>query len=136
MVDEVRLLRLLRAVTDDLSFLRVEAGADEQRRADPIWLRGVKYTYVTAIEACVDAGQHVCAAQGWGPPRDNGHVMILLAEHRVLDADLAGRVRQAVGFRNILVHDYIDVDDAVVVARLADLSDLDDFVAALAHLTR
>jgi len=62
--------------------------------------------------------------------------MILLAEHRVLDADLAGRVRQAVGFRNILVHDYIDVDDAVVVARLADLSDLDDFVAALAHLTR
>jgi len=62
--------------------------------------------------------------------------MSVLAEHRVLDADLAGRVHRAVGFRDILVHDDIDVDDAVVVARCGDLSDLADFVAALAHLTR
>lgn len=32
----------------------------------------------------------------------------------------------------MLVHDYVDVDDAVVVARLADLSDLSGFVAAVA----
>ncbi|TCJ33949.1 hypothetical protein E0504_35070 [Parafrankia sp. BMG5.11] len=40
----------LRAVTDDLSVLRREADAGDERRADPIWLRGVKYTFVTAIE--------------------------------------------------------------------------------------
>jgi len=60
-------------------------------------------------------------------------LMSVLAEHRVLDADLAGRVHRAVGFRDILVHDDIDVDDAVVVARFGDHA---DFVAALAHLTR
>ena len=48
------MFRLLRAVTDDLSVLRSEAGADEVRRADPLWLRGIKYTFVTAIEAVVD----------------------------------------------------------------------------------
>jgi uncharacterized protein YutE (UPF0331/DUF86 family) len=55
----------LRNVTDDLGVLRQESHADEGRRADPIWLRGVKYTFVTAIEACIDLAQHVCSAQGW-----------------------------------------------------------------------
>jgi uncharacterized protein YutE (UPF0331/DUF86 family) len=38
-----------------------EPGASQERRQDPIWLRGVKYTFVTAIEACVDVAQHICA---------------------------------------------------------------------------
>lgn len=134
MVDEVRLLRLLRAVHDGIAVLQREAVADAERRADPMWLRGVKYTFVTAIEGCVDAGQHVCAAQGWGPPRDNGQVMSVLAEHGVLEPGLARRMRQVVGFRNVLVHDYVDVDDDVVLARLLDLSDLDNFVTMLSQL--
>jgi len=40
-VDEVRILRLLRSVTDDLAVLGAEASADERRRADLLWLRGV-----------------------------------------------------------------------------------------------
>lgn len=134
MVDEVRLLRLLRSASNELSVLRQESGADEQRRADPIWLRGVKYTFVTAIEACIDAGQHVCSAEGWGPPQDNGDVMVVLAGHGVLQVDMGQRMRQAVGFRNVLVHEYVTVDDAVVLARLTDLEDLDAFVTALSRL--
>jgi hypothetical protein len=53
-VDEDRVLRLLRSIADDTAVLRQEAGATQERRQDPIWLRGVKYTFVTAIEACVD----------------------------------------------------------------------------------
>ncbi|MBV9142554.1 MAG: DUF86 domain-containing protein [Pseudonocardiales bacterium] len=129
MVDEVRVLRLLRSISDDLAVLRAEASADPGRRADPLWLRGVKYTFVTAIEAAVDVAQHVCAAQGWGPPRDNGDAIRLLGAHGVLPADLADRLRRAVEFRNVLVPDYVEVDNAVVLERLANLSDLDDFVA-------
>ena len=69
MVDEVRVLRLLRSISDDLAVLRAEASADPERRADPLWLRGIKYTFVTAIEACVDVAQHVCASKGWGRRR-------------------------------------------------------------------
>lgn len=136
MIDEVRLLRLLRSVSDDVAVLRGEAAAGLLRQADPMWLRGVKYAFVTAIEGRIDAGQHACSAQGWGPPNTNGDVMRVLAEHGVLEAGLGARMRLAVGFRNVLVHDYIDVDDEVELARLADLSDLDAFVTALAALTR
>ena len=132
MVDEGRVLRLLRSVTDDLAVLKQESAAGAARRRDPIWLRGVKYTFVTAIEACVDVAQHICAAEGWGPPVDNGDAARLLGEHGVLAAELAASVRKAVGFRNVLVHEYVEVDDKVVISRLGDLSDLENFVRAVA----
>jgi uncharacterized protein YutE (UPF0331/DUF86 family) len=131
-VDEGRVLRLLRGVTDDVAVLRRESAADQERRYDPIWLRGVKYTFITAIEACVDVAQHICAAEGWGPPADNGDAVRLLGEHVVLTAELATSIRKAVGFRNVLVHEYIEVNDTIVVERLADLRDLEEFVRQVA----
>jgi hypothetical protein len=83
-VDELRVLRLLRSISDDLAVLPAEASADPGRQADPLWLRGVKYTFVTAIEAAIDVAQHVCAVQGWGPPQDNGDAIRLLGAHGVL----------------------------------------------------
>jgi uncharacterized protein YutE (UPF0331/DUF86 family) len=131
-VDEVRVERLLRAITDDLAFLRVEAGADAARRDDPAWLRAVKYAFVTSIEACLDVAQHLCASEGWGPPATNADALVVLGRHGVVDGDLARRLAQAVGFRNVLVHEYVTVDDVIVERRLDDLSDLDGFVAAVA----
>ena len=104
----------------------------EERRQDPIWLRGVKYTFVTAIEACVDVAQHICATEGWGPPTDNGDAVRLLGGHGVLTTELAISIRKAVGFRNVLVHDYIEVDDSIVVDRLKSLGDLEEFVRQVA----
>ncbi|ORA78805.1 DUF86 domain-containing protein [Mycobacterium malmoense] len=128
MVDDIRVFRLLRAITDDLGVLRQESTASEERRADPMWLRGVKYGFVTAIEACVDIAQHICAAQGWGPPSDNGDAMKVLGRHGALSDDVSDAMRKAVGFRNVLVHEYVEVSDEIVVRRLGDLGDLDRFV--------
>jgi uncharacterized protein YutE (UPF0331/DUF86 family) len=131
-IDEDRVLRLLRSIADDTAVLRQETEASEDRRRDPIWLRGIKYTFVTAIEACVDVAQHICATEGWGPPADNGDAIRLLGKHGVLTTELATSMRKAVGFRNVLVHDYIEVNDEIVVARLKGLSDLDEFVRQVA----
>lgn len=133
MVDEVRVLRLLRALTDDLTVLTQEAVADEQRRGDPLWLAGIKYTFLTAIEACLDVAQHFCSSEGWGPPRDNGDAMTLLGRHGVLDPEFAQRMRRAVGFRNVLVHEYVDVDDGIVLSRLANFEDLEQFAHEVAR---
>ena len=125
MVDEVRVERLLRSLSDDVAYLREESLAGEDRRADPAWLPAVKYTFVTAIEAMVDVAQHFCATEGWGPPSTNGDALRVLGRHRVLDPDLAALLAAAVGFRNVLVHVYVTVDDGIVLARLGDLSELE-----------
>jgi uncharacterized protein YutE (UPF0331/DUF86 family) len=132
-VDELRVRRLLRSISDDLRRLEVEADADAARREDPMWLPGVKYTLITAIEGCVDVAQHLCASEGWGPPADNGDAARVLARHGVLRRDHADRLAQAVGFRNVLVHEYVAVDDSIVLARLGDLSDLDEFLRRIAE---
>lgn len=133
MIDEVRVARLLRAVTDDTLVLDRESAASDDRRSDPLWLPGIKYTFVTAIEACLDVAQHLCSSEGWGPPADNGEALRLLGEHGVLEPALADSMRRAVGFRNVLVHEYISVDDDVVVSRLDDLQDLREYVRAVSN---
>ena len=85
----------------------------------------VKYAFITAIEACVDVAQHICVTQGWGPPRDNGDALAVLGRHGVIAPELAGRMRLAAGLRNVLFHEYVEVDDDVVLGRLRDPSDLE-----------
>ncbi len=128
MVDEVRVYRLLRVVTDEVAILHRESDAGDERRADPLWLRGIKYTFVTSIEACVDIAQHICSAEGWGPPADNGDAMKVLGRHGVLTPEASDAMRKAVGFRNVLVHEYVAVSDEIVASRLADLRDFEQFV--------
>ena len=129
----MRVLRLLRAITDALSRLTAEATADSNRRSDPMWLPGIKYTFITAIEACVDIAQHMCSSEGWGPPSDNGDAIRLLGVHGVMSPEVADAMRKAVGFRNVLVHEYVAVSDDIVVARLNELGDITTFVRSVAR---
>lgn len=131
MVDAERLSRLLARVSADVADLRgTAAGTD--LTDDQIGLRAVKYSFVTAIEGCTRAAQHVISSQGLGMPQSNADAMRLLAKSGVLEPELAEALARAVGFRNILVHGYAEVDDSVVVANLALLGDLEAFVIQLA----
>lgn len=67
-----------------------------------------------------------------GAPADNGDAVRLLGEHGVCTPALARSIRQAVGFRNVLVHEYVRVNDDIVTGRLKALGDLQDFVSQVA----
>lgn len=110
-----------------LSLAAQSGGIDPLRRAAiERWLQ-------VAIEACVDLAYHVCAASGWSPPDSARQALLSLASHGALDGALAQRLGQAVGLRNLLVHDYADVDFALLCADLpADLRDLRSFAAVAA----
>jgi uncharacterized protein YutE (UPF0331/DUF86 family) len=129
-VDERRVRRLLQRISEDLAYLRPRAGPDREAiRRDPDRLAALKYVFVTAIEGCLDVAQHLCASEGWGPPATNADALRLLGRHGVISTDLAEALARAVGFRNVLVHGYADVDDRLVVAQLDRLGDLERFVA-------
>lgn len=132
MVDPLRVRRLLQALTRALGTLERESGAPEARRADPMWLAGVEFTFVNAIEACIDMAQHLASSEGWGPPHSNAESMRVLGRNGVLTADVAEEMVLAVGFRDVLVHQYADVDHAVTLARLADHAVLKAYARAVA----
>ena len=128
MVDEIRVVRLLRAADGSVQSLRLEQTASSDRRSDPLWLPGIKYLFICAVEACIDIAQHICSTDASTAPGDNGDAMRILGSRRVIDPGNAERMRMAVGFRNVLVREYVGVDDAIVIHRLADLSDLEAFI--------
>ncbi len=128
MVDAERLARLLRRVTDDVARLRPQAADVAGLLVDEVRLDHVKYRFVTAIEACIDAAMHVLATEGYRAPETNADAIRDLARHDVLDDEVADVVARAVGFRNVLVHGYASVVDERVAAHLGQLDQLEAFV--------
>ncbi len=128
MVDEGRASRLLRGVTERIRRLD-EAAMRRDNDPGSLWLDGVKYLFVTAIEGCVDVAHHIGSSESWRAPDTNAGSIRLLGEHRVIDSELAISVARSVGFRNVLVHQYVDVDDAIVLDALGRLDDLRAFVS-------
>lgn len=99
----------------------------------PIAWRRSSTVSLTAIEGCLNVAQHLCASEGWGPPATNAEAMRILGRQGVLDAALGDSLARAVGFRNVLVHGYVDVDDERVLAQLDRVGELQSFVAAVSE---
>lgn len=85
-----------------------------------------------AVQLCVDIGAHIIATSELPAPATMGDTFLRLAELQVLDVNLAQRLRAAVGFRNIAVHNYEVIDWAVVHA-LSDksLADFENFARGI-----
>lgn len=85
-----------------------------------------------AIEACLELGHHVISRQGLRRPGDYRDVFVVLREAGILEFDLGRRLEEMAGFRNRLVHGYLDVDPRRVYAIVRhELGDIETFVATI-----
>jgi uncharacterized protein YutE (UPF0331/DUF86 family) len=66
------------------------------------------------IEALIDMGSHVIADLGLGMVESYRDVPRILVEHDYITADQEDLWIQMIGFRNVLVHDYLDIDRRLV----------------------
>ena len=95
-------------------------------------LRFVEHTLQIAIQAALDVASHVVSDGRLGEPRTHRELFDLLASHGWISPELAAGLRDMVGFRNVLVHGYAEVDPAIVRDVVEHhLGDLDAFVAAI-----
>lgn len=88
-----------------------------------------------AIQICVDVGAHLVAELGLRPPSEYRDVFKSLREIG-LDRELAERLEDAAGQRNVLVHLYLEIDDKKVWESLGRLDDLRAFAAWAEELAR
>lgn len=133
MVDAGRLRAILSRLQARRRELVAYAGlTQEQYLADPRGVYASKYLLLTAIEDALAVANHVIASEGYRAPSDYADAFRSLREAGVVDADLAERLEGMARFRNLLVHQYDDVDDRRVHAILRqDLEDLDGFAGAV-----
>jgi len=96
--------------------------ADLAADQDTLWI--VEHGLQLCAQNALDIAIHVVAASGRDVP-DYATAIDRLAELGVLPGELAQGFRAMAGFRNVLVHGYLDVDLKVVAAVLRER--LDDF---------
>ena len=79
-----------------------------------------------AEQICIDIGSHVIADRGYRASYGYGDIFSVLMKESLLPKDLADTMKQIADFRNILVHDYLEIDPKIVCASLKKIGGLKD----------
>ena len=133
-VDDVVLERLL-FLRNEVGYLR---GERDQIHSFPEYQENIRLRRATerslhvAVEACLDIGRRIIALEGFRFPADNQDVFRVLGEGGVVPADLVPILLEMARFRNLMVHDYAQIDNARVYGILKKrLGDFDAFARAI-----
>ena len=120
----VALLRRIRRQADEEHFIK-----------DPLIYGNAERYLQLAIQAVLDVSHHIVGDMRMSLPADNKELFDLLASHKVLPRPLSKRLVSMAGFRNVLVHEYLEIDRRRVYRALgADLRDFERFVEAVSKL--
>lgn len=81
-----------------------------------------------ACEQTMDLANHVIKVRKMGVPTSSAESFDLLMKKKVIDANLAEKLRRMTGFRNTVIHEYQQVDLTLVKQVIAlGLDDLIEF---------
>ncbi|MFA7239205.1 MAG: DUF86 domain-containing protein [Sulfuricellaceae bacterium] len=67
-----------------------------------------------AIQLCVDIGAHLISSTEFPPPDTMGETFDVLNKAAIIPPELANRMKKAVGFRNLAVHNYEAINWTIV----------------------
>lgn len=122
-------LRKLREVVSNLRTLESLSREEFIASFRNYWLaeRGLQL----AAEAVFDIGTHILAGQFNNHPSDYEDVARQLLARGVISPDLARRLAGLGGFRNLLVHAYLEIDESRVYEALGELTTFDSFACEI-----
>ena len=121
--------RCLSRIEDDYRGHESELGSNYMRQ-DALVLNLLR-----ACEASIDGAMHVVRIKRLGIPQRSRDAFSLMFEHGLLDERINNRMKAMVGFRNIAIHRYQEIELPILRAILDDhLEDLRDFARLLIGL--
>ena len=128
MVHDDVVLAKIASVERCLRRVRSVTGGDPERLSDIDVQDIFVLNLERAVQATIDLAVRVVTREGLGVPATLKESFSLLESNGLLEASLAQRLRSMVGFRNIAVHAYQDLNLAVLKAILTEyLTDLEEF---------
>jgi uncharacterized protein YutE (UPF0331/DUF86 family) len=81
-----------------------------------------------AVQAAIDLGAHVLAAEGLPMPASLREIFYSLEESGIIEPAISVQMQKMCGFRNIAVHDYRALSKPILQSILSNhLKDLEDF---------
>ncbi len=82
-----------------------------------------------AVQNCIDIAAHIISTEDMGIPGSTNEMFYFLEENNFINNLLTEKMVKAVGFRNLIVHEYgkLDLKRAYKISQ-NDINDLDDFL--------
>lgn len=85
-----------------------------------------------AIQTCIDIANYIISLQNLHIPDNEENIFLVLSQEGIIGDDLAERMKGMVNFRNILVHEYSEIDNEIVRTQLTEnLQDFDEFARSI-----
>ena len=118
-------LKELEDTVGELESFRQQTFAELKESRREMW--ALRYGTLEAIQIVIDVACAVVSHENRGHPKTYAECLRILGREGRIDEALAERLAEAVGLRNVLVHDYLDVNDRLVFEALENLDDLRAF---------
>ncbi|MEP9412399.1 MAG: DUF86 domain-containing protein [Candidatus Brocadia sp.] len=136
MVDKPLILRKLSKLDEYLRQMREFSSITlEGYSRDWKVQRIVERTLQMMIEICADIANHIISDRGYRIPDNYGDTFRVLHENGVLTKDLFEIMLKMARFRNVVVHQYDKVDEAIVIGILRNnLNDFESYRDAILRI--
>lgn len=85
-----------------------------------------------AVQNCVDIAAHIVSEEGFGVPGSTNEMFYLLEENGFLHSEITEKIVKAVGFRNLIVHEYAKIElKQVFEISQEDINDLSEYLKSI-----
>jgi uncharacterized protein YutE (UPF0331/DUF86 family) len=121
-------IRDLRLLKGKLGTLQEGAGIHEK------W--ALRYGLFESIQIMIDISCHLVSKFNLGNPKSYRECIELLQRNGYISAELSKKVNLMIGLRNILVHEYMAIEDARLYEMLDRLDDISEFVHVCSPVLR
>lgn len=84
------------------------------------------------IQACLDIASHIVAQIALEKPNENKELFSILAKHNIISKNLSERLMLMSGLHNILVHEYLEVEEEKIYDSINnDLDDVAEYIKSI-----
>lgn len=101
------------------------AGAEDRFKTDYLFQDAAVLNVIRACETSIDLANMLIREKRLGIPAESRESFSILAREKLIDPELGKRLEKMVGFRNLAVHRYqelnLDIVEAVIRENLEDL---------------
>lgn len=110
MIDSAVVRKILTSLNESLEHLKTKQKISfEEYKNDRDVQAIVERRLETAIQSCIDIGNHIISHENMGAPADYGEIFLILADKGIIKNTQTEKLVRMAGFRNILIHEYRDI---------------------------
>lgn len=100
----------------------------EEIEKDPYLQDVLERNFEVAAQSCIDIANRIISLEDLAKPSDYYQAIERLGENEIIPSKFAENLAPIAGFRNLLVHQYLEIDQEEVYRYLQNLDQLHQFM--------